>query len=222
MNKPIVELIDLSHVVEDGLVTYPGLPAPVITDFLSREDSRKLYSPGTEFHLGKIEMAANTGTYIDSPFHRFAGGADLVGISLEKLVNLPGIVVSVDESNGRAVDIKGLNPKTLGGKAVLIHTGWSRHWNTERYFGDYPYLTGESAEFLRDAGAVLVGIDSLNIDDNGDGCRPVHTTLLEAGILIVEHLTNKGARIGILSRPGFRSGNLFQVDPLSTGFHQFR
>ena len=172
------------------MVTYPGLPTPSIKDYVSREESKKLYSAGTEFQIGIIEMAANTGTYIDSPFHRFADGDDLAEVPLEKLADLRGVVVRTGNESGRDVDLMDCETELFKGKAVLIHTGWSRHWNTELYYEGYPYLTRTAAEFLRDSGAVLVGIDSLNIDNNLDGTRPVHTILLEAGIPIVEHLTN--------------------------------
>jgi kynurenine formamidase len=160
MIEPSSRLIDLSHVVEHGMVTYPGLPTPSIKEYMSREESKKLYSGGTEFQIGTIEMVANTGTYIDSPFHRFAGGDDLAGIPLEKLADLRGVVVRRGSAPGRDINLAGCAPDIFKGKAVLIHTGWSRHWNTEQYYEGYPYLTRTAAEFLRDSGAVLVGIDS--------------------------------------------------------------
>jgi kynurenine formamidase len=183
------KLIDVSHIVEQGMITYTGLPGPEICDYLSREASRAHYSPGTEFHIGKIEMVANTGTYVDSPFHRFAGGKDLADLPLSSLANLDGIVIRVP-SGQRQVDAGMFAGLDLGGKAVLVHTGWSRHWRTDQYFHGHPFLTGEAAEYLVDAGAALVGIDSLNIDDTGDGSRPVHTTLLHNDIPIAEHLTD--------------------------------
>jgi len=178
-------LIDLSHVVEDGLITYKGLPAPIICDYLSREASRKVYSEGTEFHIGRIDMVANTGTYLDSPFHRFADGKDLSELPLESLAHLEGIVVPAADRAIRADAFDGLD---LSGKAVLVRTGWDRHWKTDQYFEGHPFLTGEAAEYLVQAGAALVGIDSLNIDDTADMSRPVHTTLLGAEIPIVEHM----------------------------------
>jgi arylformamidase len=184
------QLVDVSHTVRDGLITYKGLPAPSICDYLSRQESRKLYSEGVEFQIGKIEMIANTGTYNDSPFHRFADGPDLAGLPLELLANLEGIVVRFEADAGRAIELDDEVLQRLEGKAVLFHTGWSRHWNTNQYFEGYPYLTKKSATSLRDAGVILVGIDSLNIDDDRDGTRPVHTILLQAGVPIVEHLTN--------------------------------
>ncbi|MBX3011084.1 MAG: cyclase family protein [Caldilineaceae bacterium] len=183
------QLIDLSHTIEAGMITYKGLPAPIICDFLSREASRALYAEGTEFHIGKIEMVANTGTYIDSPFHRFADGIDLAELPLESLVNLPAVVVRATEQ-GRVIDAAALQGRAVQGKAVLIHTGWARHWRTDQYFEGHPFLTEQAALYLRDQGAALVGIDTYNIDDITDGRRPVHTTLLGANIPIVEHMTN--------------------------------
>ena len=182
-------LIDLSHTVEDGMVTYKGLPAPVICDYLSREASREHYSSGTAFQIGKIEMVANTGTYVDSPFHRFADGIDLAELPLESLADLPGIVVRAT-GTGRAVGLEAFRGLDLRGKAVLVHTGWARHWRTDHYFEGHSFLTGEAAGYLVEAGAALVGIDSLNIDDTNDGSRPVHTQLLRANIPICEHMCN--------------------------------
>jgi kynurenine formamidase len=180
-------LIDLSHTVEHGMITYKGLPAPIVCDYLSREASRKLYAPGTEFHIGKIEMVANTGTYLDSPFHRYADGKDLSELPLERLAGLEAVVVRWDR-RGRAVGPSAFEGRPVRGKAVLIHTGWSAHWRTDRYFEGHPYLTRDAAESLKEAGAILVGIDSYNIDDTDDMARPVHSTLLGAEIPIVEHM----------------------------------
>jgi arylformamidase len=191
-------LVDVSHTVEHGMITYKGLPAPLICDFLSREQSRSLYAPGTEFHIGKIEMVANTGTYLDSPFHRYANGKDLSELPLERLANLEGIVIPAD--HGRAIDRGALKDHDLRGKAVLIRTGWDAHWRTDQYFEGHPFLTKYAAKYLVDAGVALVGIDSLNIDDIGDLSRPVHSALLAADIPIVEHL--RGLRH--LSGDGFR------------------
>jgi arylformamidase len=181
------KLIDLSHTVEHGLVTYKGLPAPILCDYLSREDSRSHYTGGTEFNIGKIEMVANTGTYVDSPFHRYADGIDLSELPLESLVNLEGIVVRA-QSLGRAITaqaFKGINVKS---KAVLVHTDWARHWNTEQYYEGHPFLTKDAAEYLVEAGAAFVGVDTYNIDDTTDGTRPVHTILLGNQIPICEHM----------------------------------
>jgi arylformamidase len=183
-----IQLFDLSHTIEAGMITYKGLPAPVICDFLSREASRQHYTAGTEFHIGRIDMVANTGTYVDAPFHRYRDGKDLSELPLSSLANLPAVVVRVPPDR-RAVDAAAFDRLDVAGKAVLIHTGWSRHWRTDQYFEGHPFLTGAAAELLRERGAALVGIDSYNIDDTGDGARPVHSTLLAAGIPIAEHLT---------------------------------
>ncbi len=192
-------LIDVSHSIESGVVTYPGLPAPLVCDFLSREDSRRHYDPGTTFQIARIEMVANTGTYVDVPFHRFAEGADLAQMPLEHLADLDG--VRLDASGcGRAIDRDFFEGRDVRDKAVLLQTGWDRHWATPAYFEGHPYLTREAAQWLHDAGARLVGIDSLNIDDTRDGSRPVHTILLGAQIPIAEHL----CRLGDLPTSGFR------------------
>ena len=183
-------LIDLSHTIEHGMTTYPGLPGPLICDYLSREASRSQYAPGVEFQIGKIEMVANTGTYLDSPFHRYAGGKDLAQLPLESLAGLDGVVVRVSSAAGRAISRRSFEAIELAGKAVLVHTGWDVHWRTERYLSNNPFLTRDAAEYLVSQGAVLVGIDSLNIDDIGDPGRPVHSTLLGADIPIVEHMCN--------------------------------
>jgi arylformamidase len=180
--------VDLSHTVYDGLMTYKGLPAPMICDFLNREDSRRLYEAGTSFHIGRIDMVANTGTYLDSPFHRFEDGKDLSQLELSALAGLDAVVARVTEPVSRAVDREVFLPLDVRGKAVLVNTGWSRHWATEQYFEDHLYLTRDAAEYLRNEGVALVGIDSYNIDNTADGTRPVHTALLGAGIPIVEHM----------------------------------
>jgi arylformamidase len=182
--------IDLSHTVEAGMVTYRGLPAPIICDYLSREASRRQYAPGTEFHIGRIDIVANTGTYLDSPFHRYAEGKDLADLPLASLADLPTVVVRSERNQIDRRDVAGLDVK---GKAVLVQTGWSRHWRSDAYFEGHPFLTEDAAISLRDSGAALVGIDSLNIDDTRDGRRPVHSILLAAEIPIVEHLTNLAA-----------------------------
>ncbi|HYJ05719.1 MAG TPA: cyclase family protein [Chthoniobacterales bacterium] len=181
-------LIDLSHTVEDGMITYKGLPAPIICDYLSREASRARYAEGTEFQIGKIEMVANTGTYIDSPFHRYAHGCDLSELKLESLADLDCVVARVTERRDRAIGQLPIDFATLQEKALLVHTGWDAHWRTDAYFEGHPHLTGELAEKLVSAGVTLVGIDSFNIDSTDDGTRPVHSALLGAGIPIVEHL----------------------------------
>jgi kynurenine formamidase len=180
--------IDLGHTVEHGMVTYKGMPGPVISNYRSREMSREYYAEGTEFHIGRIELVANTGTYVDAPFHRFPTGKDLSELPLASLADLPGVRITADHD--RAVDVQSFQGKDLVGKAVLVHTGWSHCWRTEKYFEDPPFLTQQAAEFLVKSGAALVGIDSMNIDDIHDKTRPVHTLLLQADIPIVEHLTN--------------------------------
>jgi len=187
---PAKQFIDLSHTIEHGLITYKGLPAPVICDFLSREQSKKHYAPGTEFQIGKIEMVANTGTYLDSPFHRFEDGHDLSQLELTSLADLDGVVVRHDQKVGREIGPSVFADLDVKGSAVLVQTGWDAHWRTDRYFEGHPFLTKESAELLADQGAALVGIDSYNIDDTADLTRPVHTILLRAGIPIVEHMCN--------------------------------
>ncbi len=181
-------LIDLSHTLEHGMITYQGLPAPLICDYLSRQESRKHYAEGTEFQIGKIEMVANTGTYLDSPFHRYADGKDLSALELSSLANLETVVIRAVDGANRAIDRHTFTGRDVTGKAVLIHTGWAAHWRTDQYFESHPFLTEKAAQFLAAAGAVLVGIDSYNIDDTADKRRPVHSILLGADIPIVEHL----------------------------------
>jgi kynurenine formamidase len=186
------QLIDLSHPIFHGLITYKGLPAPIICDFLSREQSRQHYAAGTEFQIGKIAMVANTGTYLDSPFHRYEDGKDLSQLELKSLANLSGKVVRAKGREDRAIDVDAFEKFDVTGKAVLIHTGWDVHWETDQYFEGHPFVTREAAQWLADQGAALVGIDSYNIDDTADLTRPAHSILLDAGIPIVEHLCNLG------------------------------
>ncbi|MGZ3444188.1 MAG: cyclase family protein [Myxococcaceae bacterium] len=181
-------LVDLSHPIHHGLVTYPGLPAPEISDHLSREASAGKYAPGVTFQIGRISLVANTGTYLDSPWHRYADGADLSGLPLQKLVDLEGVLLRATGSGGRGIDTLALAPLDVRGKAVLLHTGWDVHFGTPQYAKDAPFLTDAGAEWLARNGAALVGIDSINIDDMGDARRPAHSRLLAAGIPIVEHL----------------------------------
>jgi arylformamidase len=185
-------LIDVSHAVEHGMVTYKGLPAPIICDWLSREASRSRYAPGTEFQIGKIEMVANTGTYVDSPFHRYERGRDLSELPLESVADLECLVVRVP-SNATAIDEVPLPPAKVKGSAVLFHTGWDRHFRTDTYFEGHPHLTARAAEWLVKAGATLVGIDSFNIDSVTTGERPVHTILLGRDIPICEHMRGLAA-----------------------------
>jgi arylformamidase len=184
-----MRLIELNHAIEDGMVTYKGLPAPVICDYLSRVDSRGNYEAGTEFQIGRITMVSNTGTYLDTPFHRYADGDDLAAVALDRVTGLPGLVVGIDQSAGIVIGLEVFAGRDVRGKAVLIRTGWDRHWRTDTYFANHPFLTAAAAEALRDGGAALVGIDSHNIDDTSGRARPAHTILLGAGIPIVEHMT---------------------------------
>lgn len=197
--KPVNEdapsslFVDLSHTIENGLVTYKGLPAPIICDYLSREDSKKFYEAGTEFQIGKIEMVSNTGTYLDCPFHRYENGKDLSEITLESFADLPAIVITIPFSETLAITKEHVQGYEIRNHAVLINTGWGdAFWNTEKYYEQHPFLTQDAAEYLRDCSVKLVGIDSHNIDDTRGRTRPVHTTLLGADILIVEHLCNLG------------------------------
>ena len=180
-------LIDLSHTVEDGMITYKGLPAPIVCDYLSRADSRARYAPGTEFHIGRIDMVAKTGTYVDAPFHRYADGKDLSELALESLGRISTASIRVTDRRARAIGSIPANVEVRD-KAVLFQTGWDAHWRTDQYFEGHPHLTGALAQRLVEAGAALVGIDSFNIDSTDTGERPVHTILLGAEIPIVEHL----------------------------------
>jgi kynurenine formamidase len=184
------ELVDLSHVIEHGMVTYKGLPAPVICDYWTREASAELYEDGSSFQIGRIDMVANTGTYLDAPFHRYEDGADLAELDLKSLAALDGVVVRVPYAQGLVIDAPALERIEVGGRAVLFHTGWDAHWRTDAYFENHPYLTAAAASLLVEKGARLVGIDSYNIDDTSARARPVHSILLAAGIPIVEHITN--------------------------------
>jgi len=195
------ELVDVCHTIEDGMITYEGLPGPVITDHLTRDESRKHYASGTEFHIGKIEMVANTGTYLDSPFHRYADGIDLSGLDLYSLANLDGVVIRRTNAPQPGIGVNEIGNRKVKGKAILFHTGWDMHWRTQAYSnGGHPFLTKDAAEHLARAGAALVGIDSYNIDDTADLTRPAHSVLLAQGIPIVEHLCG----LGDLPEAGFK------------------
>ncbi|ARC57866.1 Kynurenine formamidase [Frondihabitans sp. 762G35] len=208
-------LVDLSHRIRAGLVTYPGLPAPVITPHLTREDSRERYAPGTEFAMDVITMIGNTGTYLDSPFHRYADGGDLASLPLEVLVGLPAEVFSLTGLSERGIPASALSGRSLEGTAVLLHTGWDARFGQESYAHGAPFLTEEGVRFLVDAGVALVGIDSLNIDDTeSGGARPAHSLLLAAGIPVVEHLT----RLGDVPASGAR---FTAVPPAVEGFGTF-
>jgi kynurenine formamidase len=194
------DLIDLSHVIEDGMTTFKGLPGPHICDYWDRAASSANYDDGSSFQIGRIDMVANTGTYVDSPFHRYADGKDLSELPLESLADLDGLVVRAPFEQGLAVDVSAFEGMDVRGRAVLVHTGWDRHWRTDAYFTAHPYLTEDAATWLAVNLAAFVGIDSHNIDDTARRARPVHTTLLGAEIPIGEHLTGLGA----LPESGFR------------------
>ena len=184
-------IVDLSHLIEDGMTTYKGLPGPHICDFWTREMSGRFYDDGATFQIGRIDMVANTGTYLDTPFHRYADGDDLAGVGIERLAGLPGLVIRAESHT--AIDAGAFEGRDVAGKAVLFYTGWDRHWRTEAYQSGHPFLTEATARLLAERGAALVGIDSHNIDDTSGRSRPVHTILLGAGILICEHMTNLAA-----------------------------
>lgn len=207
-------LVDLSHVIEDGMTTFKGLPGPHICDYWAREASAANYDDGSTFQIGRIDMVANTGTYVDSPFHRYADGKDLAQLDLASLANLEGLVVRKPFEDGLATDASDFNGLDVRGKAVLVHTGWERHWRTDAYFQDHPFLTEAAAQRLVAEGAAFVGIDSHNIDDTRTRSRPVHTILLGADIPIGEHLTNLQA----LPENGFRFS---AVPPKVSGFGTF-
>jgi kynurenine formamidase len=206
-------IVDLSHVLEDGTVTYPGLPAPVISDHLSREASHQRYAPGYEFQIGRIDMVSNTGTYLDTPFHRYPDGYDLAGLDPARVVGVPGIVV--DGGEDQEISPARLDGRDVAGHAVLFRTGWDRHWGTERYGEpDHPYVGLAAAERLAEGGAAVVGIDSLNIDGTRTGERPIHTVLLAAGVPIIEHLTR-------LDQIGEQPFTLVAVPPAIRGMGTF-
>ncbi len=183
------KLIDLSHTIEDGMITYKGLPAPLICDYLSHDDSKSLYEDA-EFQISTIEMVANSGTYIDCPFHRYRDGKDISQTPLEQFANLKGVMVKANYKDEIEIDVERFKGIDVANKAVLVQTNWSEHWQTDTYFENHPYLTESAACYLRDHGVKLVGIDSYNIDDTRSKRRPVHSVLLKEEILIVEHLCN--------------------------------
>ena len=208
-----VRFVELSHRIDPGMTTYPGLPGPVVSDFLARDASAARYAPGTTFQIGRVDLVANTGTYVDAPFHRYAGGVDVAGLPLERLADVEGVLVDATAA-GRAVEAAVFAALDLSGRAVLVRTDWSRHWGTPAYGEGSPFLTRDAAEALVAARPALVGIDSLNIDDTRDGARPVHSALLAAGIPILEHLRALDA----LPPSGFR---LHAVPPPFRGLGSF-
>lgn len=207
-------IVDLSHEIVDGMTTHPGIPGPSISAFLTHEASAARYAPGTTFEIGRIDLVANTGTYLDTPAHRFPGGQDLAGLELQRVVDLDGVRIDCRAATQRALGPDAIEGVEVHGRAVLIATGWDEHWGTESYLSDNPFLTGEAAQALVDAGAALIGIDSLNVDSLTDPSRPAHTAILAAGIPLVEHLTGLGA----LPSSGFR---FFAVPPRIRGMGTF-
>lgn len=207
-------LIDLSHRLEAGMVTYKGLPAPIMCDFLSREQSRGLYADGEEFAIQRIEMVGNTSTYLDSPFHRYADGTDLADLELEQLAHLDTIVVRPKLADGLSILVDDFGGLDVAGKAVLLDTGWDCHWRTDAYFENHPFLTEPGAQWLADQGAALVGIDSHNIDDTRGVARPAHSILLGRDIPICEHMT------GLVQLPAV-GARFYAVPPKVAGFGTF-
>jgi kynurenine formamidase len=206
--------IDLSHEIVDGMITHPGIPGPTISTFLTHEAAAARYAPGTTFEIGRIDLVANTGTYLDMPAHRFVGRADLSGLDLQAVVDLDGVVVDVRGQAEAAIGPEAFNGVRVAGRAVLVHTGWDRHWGTDAYLSGNPFLTEAAARHLVAAGAALIGIDSLNVDSLGDPSRPAHTAILDAGIPLVEHLTG----LDQLSGEPFR---FFAVPPRIRGMATF-
>ena len=207
-------IVDLSHEIVDGMTTHPGLPGPSITTYLSREQSAGRYAPGTTFEIARIDMVANTGTYLDTPAHRFAGGLDLAALSLERVAGIPGTLVDCRGAVERAIGPEAFADLEVAGRAVLVATGWDVHWGTPAYLADNPYLTEDACRWLVDQGVGLVGIDSLNVDSLADPRRPAHTILLGAGVPLVEHLTGLGA----LPRDGW---TFYAVPPRIRGMATF-
>jgi arylformamidase len=207
-------LIDLSHTIVEGMVTYPGLPGPTFHDHLTREASRDHYASGTEFSVQRVEMVGNTGTYLDSPFHRYADGGDLASLDLSVLADLPTVVAHLADGGDRGISTSSLAGLPVRGHAVLLHTGWDRHWGTDRYGDPAPFLTEDGARYLAREGAALVGIDSVNIDDTVGRARPAHSILLDAGIPVVEHLT-------ALDQLPTRGASFFAVPPRVAGVGTF-
>ena len=207
--------VELSHKIVPGMKTYPGLPEPQVDVVVDYEASRQRYQDKAEFYIASLHLCGNTGTYVDAPFHRYEDGRDVAGYALDMVADLPGVVVRVTGERGRAIDASRFSTFDVTGKAVLVHTGWDAHWRTDTYSGgQHPFLTREAAEYLVTARAALVGIDSLNIDDDKDGSRPAHTALLGAGVAIVEHMANLGA----LPDAGF---HFYAVPPRVKGMGSF-
>lgn len=194
-----MRIIDVSHPIEPGMKTYPGLPVPRAEVVLDYQASRERYAEGTEFFIASLHLCGNTGTYVDSPRHRYRDATDLAGLPLERLAHLPVTVVDARGISGRGIHRALLHGRAIAGRAVLFRTDWSAHWRTDRYFEPNPHLTADACRALADGGALFAGIDSVNIDDMGDLRRPAHSILLGAGIPVCEHLTN----LGSLAEEGF-------------------
>lgn len=207
-------IVDLSHEIVDGMITHPGIPAPSISAFLTHEASTGRYAPGTTFEIGRIDLVANTGTYVDTPAHRCPGGQDLTGLELERVVDVDRVLVDCRGATERGIGPESFQGVDVRGRAVLVSTGWDEHWGTPAYLSDNPFLTGAAAEWLVASGAALVGIDSLNVDSLTDTNRPAYTAILRAGIPLVEHLTSLGA----LPPTGWR---FFAVPPRIRGMATF-
>jgi kynurenine formamidase len=197
---PVTRFVELSHKIVPGMTTYPGLPVPKVDLVFDYDESRSRYQDKAEFMIANLHLCGNTGTYVDSPKHRYRDGVDLAGLPLEQLANLSTLVVDATRA-GRAIDAEHFHGLDVAGRAVLVRTDFSNHWGTDAYFSENPFLTGDACELLVAQGVAFVGIDSLNIDDTGDPSRPAHTKLLLAGIPICEHMTrlkdvpNSGARL---------------------------
>jgi kynurenine formamidase len=200
-------LVEVSHTIEPGMKTYPGLPEPRAEVLLDYETSRAKFDHRAEFLIASLHLCGNTGTYVDAPIHRHRGAADLASLSLSRLAHVPCVVVDVAAGDTRAIGPDAFRDVELAGRAVLVHTGFSRHWRTDGYFSNNPFLTADACDLLVRAGAAVVGIDSLNIDDVGDLSRPAHTRLLGAGIPVCEHMTNLAAVP--------RSGSRFHAAPIA-------
>jgi kynurenine formamidase len=181
--------VDLSHEIVDGMATHPGIPGPTISAFLTHEASIGRYADGTTFEIGRIDLVTNTGTYLDTPAHRFPGRGDLASLELARVVDLDGVLVDCRGRSEKAIGRDAFEGVDIAGRAVLVATGWDAHWGTEAYLSDNPFLAGDAAQHLVDYGAALIGIDSLNIDALTDPRRPAHTAILDAGLPLVEHLT---------------------------------
>ena len=186
-------IVDLSHPIRPDMQTYPGLDPPQLRTVISRSVSARRLDGGVAFEIEALTLVGNTGTYLDAPFHYHADRADIAELPLQRLVNVPIVMIRAVGLIAVHAELFG-DPSRLWGAAVLVHTGWSRHWGTPRYLEfDNPYITADAVDQLIAANPAVVGIDSLNIDNPNDPRRPAHTGLLAADIPIIEHLTNLNA-----------------------------